>query len=63
MSGEVRDGSGSGSVAQCCVGTVRDGSEGLGIGQDRVGGGWNVSVYNMLRRGVGDFAGVRVGRE
>ena len=45
MSGEVRDGSGSGSVARSCVGTVRDGSEWLSIGRDRVGGGRNVSVY------------------
>ena len=48
MSGKVRDGSGSASVARGCIGTVWDGSGWLGIGRDRVGGGWDVSVYNSI---------------
>ena len=46
MSGEVRDGLGSGSAVRSYVGQVRDGSEWLGIGRDRVGRGRDVSVYN-----------------
>ena len=46
---EVRDGSGSGSVARCCIGMVRDGSGWLGIGRDQVGRGRDVSVYNKYK--------------